>query len=67
MFFTCIVKAKKIMKKIYLILGLVLLIFGMIIFFRNDSIDISSIQKYDKEVSTLIECKDVNDFYMDIV
>lgn len=54
------------MKKICLILGLVLLIFGMIIFFRNDSIDISSIQKYDKEASTLIECKDVNDFYMDI-
>lgn len=55
------------MKKICLILGLVLFIFGMIIFFRNDSIDISSIQKYDKEASTLIECKNVNDFYMDIV
>lgn len=55
------------MKKIYMILGLVLFIFGMIIFFRNDSIDISSIQKYDKEASTLIECKDVSDLNMDIV
>ena len=55
------------MKKLYLILASIVLIFGMIILLQKDSISISNIQKYDKEANEFIECKDVNDLDMNIV
>ncbi len=55
------------MKKLYLILASIVLIFGMIILLKKDSISISNIQKYDKEANEFIECKDVNDLDMNIV
>lgn len=55
------------MKKIYLILILIVLIFGMMMLSKDNTTSITNIQKYDKEAIKLIECKEVSDLNVNIV
>lgn len=55
------------MKKIYFILILVVLLFGMIFLSKNNITSIANIQKFDKEASEVIECQEINDLNVNIV